>query len=91
MKYKIGDILENPWNPGQPAQIRRFIYMGANNKFVKGIMIDGGKLKFSNQLFYKNTVLHPEREHNPEGREFKVIGHSKGFELIYKELGGNDE
>lgn len=84
-KFKIGDIVSNPWVPhnrkyenGQIAS-KYFIYLGVNGQYIKAINLYG-KLEFNPKARYKNDLFYPKK------REYKVVGHSKGFEIMKKEL-----
>lgn len=81
-KYKIGDILRNPFVGYENRKFAYFVYMGVHGDFVSVIRSYGHEFEYLRQGFYKSDVLYPKTA----DRQFKKVGHTQAFKVLTNEI-----
>ena len=77
---KVGDILINRW-AGYIAT-RFFIYLGTDEKYVRGLECVRGKWKRVN--YYKSNI---KNDHKPNGEKaYEVVGHTDFLDMAKEDL-----
>ena len=77
---KVGDILINRW--AGHIDTRFFIYLGTDEKYVRGLECVRGKWKRVN--YYKSDI---KNDYKPNGEKaYEVVGHTDFLDIAKEDL-----
>mgnify|MGYP000522805493 CR=1 FL=1 len=78
IKYHKGDIVSNPWTSstyyGKPNYFKYFVFTSKNRNTISGFRLNYGRTNFEKTTFCM------------DGKDFKVVGHTKIIDEFINEL-----